>query len=385
MSDADQGLRLEEVRAHLGAIFADDLHAKRVLSLANATFGVMRAAAAGVHAIGRGLAAARGVDRKHATKQVDRLLSNDGFDVNALFALWVPYVLGARTEAAVVLDWTDFDGDDQATLGLYLVTSHGRATPLMWRTVKKTELKDRQTEYEDELLERFAQVKPPAVVATVLADRGFADHRLFAFMSKLGLEFIIRFRDTMYVTSEAGEKRKAREWVPASSRAQVLRNAQVTHASEPVGTVICVKKKGMRENWCLACSSRSAHPSDLVFLYGRRFTIEETFRDQKNEHFGMGLKAAHIGTPQRRDRLLMVMALAQYLLTLLGAAGERAGLDRRLKTNTSKKRQLSLFNQGSFWFEALPNLRPQVFEPLMNAFGEMLMEQPTLAQLFSSI
>lgn len=385
MSDADQGLRLEEVRAHLQGIFEDDLHAKRVLSLANATVGVMRAAAAGVHAIGRGLAAARGVDRKHATKQVDRLLSNPGLDVNALFAVWVPYVLGARTEAAVALDWTDFDGDDQATLGLYLITSHGRATPLMWRTVKKSELKERRNQYEDELLERFAEVKPSAIKATVLADRGFADHQLFELLGKLGLEFIIRFRDTMYVTNEAGEKRQAREWVPTSSRAQVLRNALVTHAEQAVGTVICVKKKGMRENWCLACSSRTEHPSDLVTLYGRRFTIEETFRDQKNEHFGMGLKAAHVGTPQRRDRLLMVMALAQYLLTLLGAAGERAGLDRRLKTNTSKKRQLSLFNQGSFWFDALPNLKPHVFEPLMEAFGEMLLEQPTLAQLFSSI
>jgi hypothetical protein len=152
-----------------------------------------------------------------------------------------------------------------------------------------------------------------------------------------------------------------------------------------MGTVLYVKKRGRKENWCLACSSKSALGADLVALYGKRFAIEETFREQKDEHFGIGLKATHIGSPERRDRVLLVMALAQYLLTLLGAAGERAGLDRRLKTNTSKKRQLSLFNQGSFWFEALPNLKPHVFAPLMEAFGEMLVEQPALAQLFSSV
>jgi hypothetical protein len=31
-------------------------------------------------------------------------------------------------------------------------------------------------------------------------------------------------------------------------------------------------------------------------LYARRFTIEETFRDLKDNHFGMGLSATHIGT-----------------------------------------------------------------------------------------
>jgi hypothetical protein len=385
MREPQKALDVEGVRRHLESIFGDDLHAKRVLSLANATIGVMQAAAAGIHAIGRGLAAARGVDRKHATKQIDRLLSNSGLDVDALFAVWVPFVLGARPEAVVALDWTDFDGDDQTTLGLYLVTSHGRATPLMWRTVRKSELKKRRNEYEDTPLERFAKVKPERVVATVLADRGFADRELFEWLPKLGLEFIIRFRDTMYVTSAEGEKRQGRDWVPSGGRALVLRNAAVTHDGPVVGTVLCVKKRGMKENWCLACSSRSAPGSDLVALYGKRFTIEETFRDQKDEHFGMGLKATHIGSPERRDRLLLVMALAQYLLTLLGAAGEKAGLDRRLKTNTSKKRQLSLFNQGSFWFEALPNLKPHVFAPLMEAFGEMLVEQPTLAQLFSSV
>jgi hypothetical protein len=97
------------------------------------------------------------VDRKHATKQIDRLLPNSGLDVDALFAVWVPFVLGARPEAVVAMDWTDFDGDDQTTLGLYLVTSHGRATPLMWRTVRKSELKKRRNEYEDALLERFAR------------------------------------------------------------------------------------------------------------------------------------------------------------------------------------------------------------------------------------
>ena len=42
------------------------------------------------------------------------------------------------------MDWTDFDGDKQATLVLTLITDHGRATPLLWLTVEKDELKDQR-------------------------------------------------------------------------------------------------------------------------------------------------------------------------------------------------------------------------------------------------
>jgi hypothetical protein len=49
----------------------------------------------------------------------------------------------------------------------------------------------------------------------------------------------------------------------------------------------------------------------------------------------MGLSAMSIAEPERRDRLLLVCALA--LLTLLGAAGERLGMERYLKANTANR------------------------------------------------
>ena len=63
------------ILAFLTSLFAEDLHAKRVLSLAQCTLGVIRAASLAIHAIGIGMAEARGVDPKHAIKQVDRMLS----------------------------------------------------------------------------------------------------------------------------------------------------------------------------------------------------------------------------------------------------------------------------------------------------------------------
>ncbi len=53
-----------------------------------------------------------------------------------------------------------------------------------------------------------------------------------------------------------------------------------------------------------------------------------------------------INEPERRDRLLLISAFAMALLTTLGAAGESLGMDRQLKSNTSKTRTHSLFRQG---------------------------------------
>jgi hypothetical protein len=378
-------LSSKQVTRFVDSIFAEDLHAKRVASVASATFGAVEAASLSIHAIGHGLAEADDLNAKHAIKQVDRLLSNAGVVVWELFALWVPYKLGDRTEVVVALDWTDFDHDGQSTIAIHMLTSHGRATPLLWKTVMKAELKDNRNLFEDELLQRLRAVTPMGVKVTVLADRGFGDHKLYEEMKELGFNYVIRFKGNVTVASQDGERRTAAGWVPENGRPQLLRNATVTHLDYEVPAVVCVHAKGMKEPWCLATSLGATTASEIVKLYGRRFTIEETFRDTKDIRFGMGLAATRIKDPARRDRLLLIGALATALLTLLGAAGESLGMDRMLKANTSKKRTHSLFTQGWHYYRAIPNMRPERLKPLVDAFAALVRQQPLFQQVFGSI
>ena len=95
----------------------------------------------------------------------------------------------------------------------------------------------------------------------------------------------------------------------------------------------------------------------IVKYYGKRFTIEESFRDGKDLHFGMGLAWTHISQCLRRDRLLLLGTLAMMLLTILGAAGEQIGLDRWLKVNTVKRRTHSLFLQGQMYYALLSKMK----------------------------
>jgi len=370
----------ESAYAFVHDLLGEDVHATRVMSLANGVVGVMQAAALGIHAIGRGLAEALDLDPKHAIKQVDRLLSNRGIVIWTWFAHWVAFVVGDRKEVMVALDWTEFDKDGQATIALYLVSSHGRATPLVWKTIDKRKLKDRRGEYELEVVERLHETLPAGVDVTVLADRGFGDQKFFAWLDTIGWGYVIRFRQIITIHCQ-GQSKPAGAWVPSGGHAKLLKGVLFTHDQTPVPGVVVKHQKGMQEAWCLATNRPELGAAEIVARYARRFTIEETFRDIKDNRFGLGLSATHIGSPERRDRLLFISAVAQALLTLLGAAGEACGLDRRLKANTAKTRTMSLFNQGSYWYRCIPNMGEDRLRPLMTAFGELLSQQPAFKQL----
>jgi hypothetical protein len=362
-----------------------EMHVKRIESLAIATHGVIQAASLAVATIGRAVAVARGTKSKHAIKQIDRLLSNRGIEMASFFAHWVPYMLGERTEAVVALDWTDFDPDGQSTLALNMVTSHGRATPLTWLTVRKSEMEGWRNAYEDQLLTQLRQFVPEHVNITVLADRGFGDCKLYALLDELRFNFVVRFRECIQVTDAAGETRPASEWVPPNGRARLLVGAAVTADKRPVPAVVCVKAKGMKDAWCLAVGDTDVKAAEVVKLYGKRFRIEETFRDIKDIRFGMGLSKARIDSPERRDRLLLLGALAVVLLTLLGAAGEKTGQDRYLKANTVKTRTHSLIFQGAHYYQAIPMMPEKDLVLLIEAFTTLLAEQRVLRDVFGII
>jgi len=378
-------IKVQRSRNIVDKVFGQDLHAKRVESLGNGVTGVMRSARLSIHTIGAAYAELAEIRPKHGIKQVDRFLSNKAFDVEKLTPSWVQFVLAERGDVVIALDWTDFEKDDHTTLAAYVVTRHGRATPLAWKTVKKSSLKDRQKKYEFDFIERLHRAIAPKVGITLLADRGFGDQALYQYLELLGWDWVIRFKGNILVEDECGVRKFAAQWVPATGRAKMLRGARVTGERVQVPAVVVTHDRKMKEPWCLATSLSTRKASEVVKIYGRRFTIEETFRDQKDLRFGMGLSATHIKNADRRDRLLLLAAIAQALLTLLGAACEAVGLDRALKANTVKKRTHSLFRQGTYWFNAMPNMPKDWLKPLMAAFDKIVSEHAVFNQVFDVI
>ena len=165
------------------------------------------------------------------------------------------------------------------------------------------------------------------------------------------------------------------------SSARKLVDTKVTHERSEVPAVVVVHTKAMKEPWCLATLLREAAAGAIVKLYGRRFAMEETFRDDKDLHLGQGLSASHLTTPARRDRMLFFLALARVLLTLLGAASEQTGLDKTLKASTTKKRTHSLLRQGHDWYHALPFMKEERLVVLVSALGLLVAAQPWVSEM----
>ena len=377
--------RVSNTASFVDDIFSQDIHVKRVRSLAGAVLGVLHAAMLSIAVVGRAMADVTGIKHKSGVKQIDRLLSNDGLKVDDLERIWLRYVVGGLPQLTVAMDWTDFDDDDHTTLCVYLVTRAGRALPLVWKTVKKSALKDNQTRLETEMLQRLVDWAPPGTKFTVLADRGFGKSELYECCAMLGIDYAIRFREVIVVVDADGKRGSASEYLLPNGRPRMLLSPQVTGKKTPIPAVVVTKAKRMQESWCIATSLSQKTAAEVVALYGRRFTIEEAFRDTKDLHFGMGLSATHIRDAHRRDRMLMLVALAQAFLTALGQAGENAGLDRSLKTNTSAKRTLSLLNQGLCWYRALPHMPDDRAQTLLSAFESLLSQHEYFGAIFAAI
>lgn len=108
-----------------------------------------------------------------------------------------------------------------------------------------------------------------------------------------------------------------------------------------------------REPWLLASNLPEAqwNAAQIVAIYKRRMQIEEGFRDVKSEKLGIGLNLHRSHCPRRIEVLLLIAALANYLICLLGLLARRAGHEQRFQSNGLKsKRVLSLWRLGlEYW------------------------------------
>ena len=371
---ADSADKLVKISTVIREIYGDDLHKKRQLSIAHAAMGLLASESLFLHRMAEGLVDTRGGNKKHAVKQIDRLLINKGISVWDLSEPWVKYVLADHKEIMVALDWTSFFDDEQSMLSLNIVTGKGIATPLLWKSVDKKQLKHNRARYEDQLLSRLKTVLPAGVKVTLLADRGFADQKFFRFLDEeLGFKYIIRIKSNTTIINN-GIKNKASSWLKTDGRSLGLKKAFITLTEYPIKQFVAVKDKGMKAAWFLV-SNTDLKTAEVIKSYSKRWKIEPFFRDLKDGRFGMGLEQTHIKSCERRDRLMLVLALSYLLLVVLGQAGEQIGFDKKLKVNTVKTRTHSLFRQGQFYYRFFFRFTQEEQENLMQNFENLLQQQ----------
>lgn len=89
------------------------MHPPQRYSLGYAALGILESESLILHRMRKGLTRIRGIAKKHATKQIDSLLSNKKPSVWELSGLWARYLIGEAKELLVALDWSAFASDSQ--------------------------------------------------------------------------------------------------------------------------------------------------------------------------------------------------------------------------------------------------------------------------------
>ena len=82
----------------------------------------------------------------------------------------MPYALAGREQCLVALDWTEFDADDQCAILASPITAQGRSLPLVWRSLRQSELKGQRNFAEDAVLNRLHECLPAGVKVAIVAE-----------------------------------------------------------------------------------------------------------------------------------------------------------------------------------------------------------------------
>src|SRR5215216_3580884 len=202
---------------------------------------------------------------------------------------------------------------------------------------------------------------PAGVKVILLADRGFGRCALAAFCRRQGFSYLIRIQPKVTVKLK-GFHGKLLDYPVFKGIARVLKDVAYRADGAVSQHVVVRWKPGLPpkrdECWFLMTDLMgTAH--QLCALYARRMTIEQLFRDGKSKRNGWSLRDTQLTTPDRLDRLLLVLALAYLLLCGIGLIAKR---DHRPSAwCASSKEQCSVFRIGLIMMPKLRASPPQAF------------------------
>lgn len=264
-------------------------------------------------------------------RRVQRFIANKGVVLPMLQQEWAVVVLQQMKPERLVLLVDETALSDHLKVMVLGIWTPGGCVPLAWRSYRPTEYPaGGQVALITSLVQVIQPVLPFPCPTLLLADRGIGTSPdLIASITQLGIDILFRVQGSTrfhntdgqavslrqlgipgFVWQAAGEVFKKAGWLALYTTV-----AWDAHYDDP---------------WCLVSST----PVD-PHLYATRFDQEVGFRDLKSD--GFQWHRSHVWLPDHADRLLLVLAIAYWLVLLLGQA---------LTVSSGSHPRLSCFRRG---------------------------------------
>jgi predicted nucleic acid-binding protein len=273
-----------------------------------------------------------------------------------------------RPKLLIAFDWVEIRNFH--TLMAAAVQA-GRAVPLLWATYSEWKLRRSQNNLEEGLLRLLRTMIPEDVEVVLLADRGFGRTELARLCQHLRFHYVVRITPDAWIESPHYSGTLARYPVKKGLH-RLLTNVRYRKKDPVVQHVAVCWKVGLPkkrdEPWFLM-TDLERKVEDLTTLYGKRMTIEELFRDNKNKRNGWSLRHTKIKKPERLDRLLLILALAYWLLVGLGTVARQQHRPA-LWCSSNRQKECSAFTIGRKLLERLEVPPATAFAALVEALLE---------------
>jgi hypothetical protein len=308
---------------------------------------------------------------KHQIKRCWRFCANERVEASLAMAGILRRLLKKRHKPLLVaLDWVDIRGYQTLMASAVL---QGRAVPLCWASCHRQVYDGHRSRnaFEESLLLVLRSMIPLSVRVILLADRGFGRCALAAFLRRQHFHYLIRIQPNVRVKFQ-GFDGKLLDYPVHKGVATVLRDVAY-RADGAVRQNIVIRwprnlPKHRDDCWFLM-TDLSGTAGQLAACYGQRMTIEQLFRDTKNKRNGWSLRDTQMRSPQRLDRLILVLAIAYILLCGLGLIARQA--HRPCDWNASSKDQCSLYLIGLLMLEKLKTSPHQAFQAVLELSEEV--------------
>jgi hypothetical protein len=273
-----------------------------------------------------------------------------------------------KKKLIVSFDWTDVRGFQTLMASAVL---KGRSVPLLWASCTKHAYDGHRSRnaFEESLLLVLREMLPPALQVILLADRGFGRTELARFCRQHDIHYVIRINPDVHVQGPSFVG-KLCDYPLRKGTCKLLADTWYREQN-PVRQNIVIRwvrglPKHRDECWFLM-SDLSLGPASLSRLYARRMSIEVLFRDQKNKLNGWALRTTKITRADRLDRMLLILALAYWLLCGIGLIALRTCKPGHWSSGS--KNDCSIFTIGRVMVDRLELSAAQALAALLKALA----------------
>ena len=178
------------------------------------------------------------------------------------------------------------------------------------------------------MLKRIAKLLPVNIKVILLADRGFANAELIRYVRQLGWHCRIRIKGNFWLRYPHKGWQRVSQFPVAIGEAKLIHNVQIHKHNSLTDVHLAIAwESTSNEHWYII----STEPTTLQTFceYGRRFTIEENFLDDKSR--GFNLEDSQLRSAPALSRLCLVLAMTTLFLTAQGVevvtSGQRRYVD----------------------------------------------------------